>query len=115
MRKVDDGGKKRRRKTREISFLVATNVIASWLPKRRPAGTPHARAKIWNIQNLGKIGNIMYKNCKCPSDPYKLCKLSFERREHALFASMKVCFAHIHHYYYGQHCPQHEKFVSPCV
>ena len=26
-------------------FIVATNVIASWPPERRPTGTPHARAK----------------------------------------------------------------------
>ena len=26
-------------------FLVATNVVASWPPERRPTGTPHARAK----------------------------------------------------------------------
>ena len=44
MRKVDDGGKKERKKI--MSFLVATNVVASWPPERRPTGTPHARAKI---------------------------------------------------------------------
>ena len=28
-----------------MTFIVATNVIASRPPKRRPTGTPHARAK----------------------------------------------------------------------
>ena len=28
-----------------MSFLVATNVVASRPPERRPTGTPHARAK----------------------------------------------------------------------
>ena len=30
-----------------MSFLVATNIVASRLPDRRPTGTPHARAKNW--------------------------------------------------------------------
>ena len=30
-------------------FIVATNVVASRPPKRRPTGTPHARAKILSI------------------------------------------------------------------
>ena len=38
MRKVDDGKKR-------MLFLVATNVVASWPPERRPTGTPHAHAK----------------------------------------------------------------------
>ena len=29
-----------------MTFIVATNVVASWPPERRPSGTPHARAKI---------------------------------------------------------------------
>ena len=29
-----------------MSFLVATNVVASRPPERRPTGTPHARANI---------------------------------------------------------------------
>ena len=29
-----------------MSFLVATNIVASRAPKRWPTGTPHARAKI---------------------------------------------------------------------
>ena len=54
MRKVDDGKKekKRKKKTEKImSFLVATNVVASRPPERRPperrpTGTPHARANL---------------------------------------------------------------------
>ena len=43
MRKVDDGEKKEKKKKEKkkiMTFIVATNVIAS-----RPTGTPHARAK----------------------------------------------------------------------
>ena len=48
MRKVDDGKRRRKKKKKEktMSFIVATNVVASWLPIRRPTGTPHARAKM---------------------------------------------------------------------
>ena len=28
-----------------MTFLVATNVVASWPPERQPTGMPHARAK----------------------------------------------------------------------
>ena len=46
MRKVDDGEKKKRKKERKkiMTFIVATNVVASRPPERRPTGTPHARA-----------------------------------------------------------------------
>ena len=43
MRKVDDG-KRKKRKEKIMSFLVATNVVASRPPERRPTGTPHAYA-----------------------------------------------------------------------
>ena len=52
MRKVDDGEEKKRKKRKRkekrnkiMTFIVATNVIASRPPERRPTGTPHARAK----------------------------------------------------------------------
>ena len=47
MRKVDDGEKKRKKKKKKkiMTFIVATNVIASRPPERRPTGTPHAHAK----------------------------------------------------------------------
>ena len=48
MRKVVYG-KKEKEKDKIMSFLVATNVVASWPPKRRPTGKPHARAKIPKI------------------------------------------------------------------
>ena len=32
-----------------MSFLVATNVVASRPPESRPTGTPHARAKITKL------------------------------------------------------------------
>ena len=41
MRKVDDGEEKKEKEKKKkiMTFIVATNVIAS-----RPTGTPHARA-----------------------------------------------------------------------
>jgi len=50
MRKVDDGEK---RKKKIMTFIVATNVIASRPPERRPTGTPHARAKNIVISDIG--------------------------------------------------------------
>ena len=47
MRKVDDGEEKKKKKRKEkkiMTFIVATNVIASRPPERRPTGTAHARA-----------------------------------------------------------------------
>ena len=45
MRKVDDGEKKEKKEKKKImTFIVATNVVASRPPERRPTGTPHARA-----------------------------------------------------------------------
>ena len=37
-----------------MTFIVATNVIASRPPERRPTGTPHARAK--SQPNLAEVG-----------------------------------------------------------
>ena len=40
-----------------MSFILATNVVASQPPERRPTGTPHARAKSpalvhqWTVQS----------------------------------------------------------------
>ena len=47
MRKVDD--RKRKRKEIIMSFLVATNVIASWPTEQRPTGTTHEQVtnKVW--------------------------------------------------------------------
>ena len=48
MRKVDDGEEKKRNKKKKekiLTFIVATNVIASRLPERQPTGMPYARAK----------------------------------------------------------------------
>ena len=36
--------KSKRRKEKIMLFLVATNLVASRPPERRPTGTPHARA-----------------------------------------------------------------------
>ena len=42
MRKVDDREKKKEKKI--MSFIVATNIVASRPPERRPIGTPTAHA-----------------------------------------------------------------------
>ena len=44
MRKVDDG-EKEKRKGKIMSFIVATNGVASQLPKHQPTGTPTACPK----------------------------------------------------------------------
>ena len=44
MRKVDDVEKRKKKREKIMTFIVATNVIASRPPERRPTGTPHARA-----------------------------------------------------------------------
>ena len=49
MRKVDDG-KRKKKKEKIMSFLVATNVVASRLPERRPTGTPYARANCHTLR-----------------------------------------------------------------
>ena len=45
MRKVDNGEEKKKEK-KIMTFIVATKVIASRPPERRPTGTPHARANL---------------------------------------------------------------------
>ena len=40
-----------------MTFIVATNVVASRPPEHRPTGTPHARAKI--------VKDILYIRVKC--------------------------------------------------
>ena len=51
MRKVDDGAEKKKEKKKKkiMTFIVATNVIASRPPERQPTGTLHARAKSLNM------------------------------------------------------------------
>ena len=66
MRKVEDGEEKKR-KEKIITFIVATNVIASRPHERQPTGTPDTRAnkifmwgggaKLWrNITEGGEMG-----------------------------------------------------------
>jgi len=40
-----------------MTFIVATNVIASQPPERRPTGTPHARANYWKYPKV-QLANI---------------------------------------------------------
>ena len=66
MRKVDDGEEKRKKKEKRkrkekiMTFIVATNVIASRPPERRPTGTPHARA---NTSQLGAKNLLLRLSC----------------------------------------------------
>ena len=48
MRK-DHSKKKNRKKSKIMTFIVATNVIASGPPQRRPTGTPTARATCYML------------------------------------------------------------------
>ena len=59
MRKVDDGEKKKKKKRKKkiMTFIVATNVIASRPPERRPTGTPTARV---NCQICVIIDNFYF-------------------------------------------------------
>ena len=44
-----------------MSFLVATNVVASRPPERWPTGTPHARAnwvKVWVLFEAGMLDRV---------------------------------------------------------
>ena len=69
MRKVDDGEKrKKKRKEKIMTFIVATNVVASRPPERRPTGTPHARANSevgskYVMSNFAQ--NYVSNNCIC--------------------------------------------------
>ena len=46
MRKVDEGGKTGKTRRKLMSFIVATNVVASGPLERRPTGTLTVRGKI---------------------------------------------------------------------
>ena len=48
MRKVDDREKKEKEK--RMSFIVATNIVASWPPELRLTGTPVARTNCIKTQ-----------------------------------------------------------------
>ena len=60
MRKGDDGEEKKTgKKEKKIkTFLVATNVVASRPPDRRPTATPTARAKNHNKDIICLAGGI---------------------------------------------------------
>ena len=57
MRKVDNGEKKK--KSKIISFIVATNVVASRPPECRPTGTPTACAKNVVTHQRGSKGLLL--------------------------------------------------------
>ena len=52
--------KKRKEKKKIMSFILATNVVASQPPKQRPTGTPHARAKIRRLQSVTIINWVIF-------------------------------------------------------
>ena len=51
-----------------MTFIVATNVIASRPPERRPTGTPHARAKIITERHQFEYNHIIFIIQKVPKD-----------------------------------------------
>ena len=59
MWKVDDGEKKKK----IMSFLVATNIVASRPPVRRLTGTPHARAN-WTISKACVCVFVLVSVCQ---------------------------------------------------
>ena len=72
MRKVDDGEKKKKKKKKKkrkkiMTFIVATNVIASRPPERRPTGTPHARANMSKSDReiVVELGNLVPSRIFC--------------------------------------------------
>ena len=63
MRKVDDGEKKKRKEKKKekiITFIVATNVVATRPPERRPTGTPHAHANIFIYKRKLKVTSASF-------------------------------------------------------
>ena len=70
MRKVDDGEEKKKRKKKKkkkekiMTFIVATNVIASRPPERRSTGTPHARANYKQISTQWTINGPLPTHAK---------------------------------------------------
>ena len=53
MRKSRDGEWKKIENI--MTFIVATNVIASRLPERRPTGTPHTRANTGHLTDASAL------------------------------------------------------------
>ena len=62
MRKVNDGekikGKRKEKKKKRMSFLVATNIAASRPPKRYQTGTPAAHANIVFIKGWNQFQQV---------------------------------------------------------
>ena len=68
MRKGSDGEEKRKKKEKIMTFLEATNVVASRPPKRRPTGTPTARANLLKLLHLTYFPKTI---------SYELCNLTY--------------------------------------
>ena len=66
LRKVEDGEEKK-----IMAELVATNVVSSWSPERRPTGTPTARANYWtaafNCQQNMSVERLKLSPCLKPN------------------------------------------------
>ena len=74
-------------------FLVATNVVASRPPERRPTGTPHARAKIHiNISKIKSTNQKLDQQIKGQSNrknvrlPYQMLDKQIKCRTNRLNA-----------------------------
>ena len=59
-----------------MMFLLATNVVASRPPKRRPTGTPHARANERYKQRKKNSKHFVHKPQKSPQNKKK-CGVMF--------------------------------------
>ena len=85
MRKGHYGEKKWKKIKKIMMFIVATNVVASRPPERRPTRTPHARANRFNwchvVQNLDvqstPCKSLHMSECLCVVYLASLCFVFF--------------------------------------
>ena len=70
MRKGDDGEKKKKGKKENQDIFVATNVVASRPPERRPTATPTARANMYCV-----FGSILLLYNRCYKEPLTSVKV----------------------------------------
>ena len=66
-----------------MTFIVATNVIASRPPEHRPTGTPHACAKITNKYDQNALKHVKMKDIKMtPHTPTLDILLGYKDTDH---------------------------------
>ena len=62
---TEKNGKKEKKENKIMTFLVASNVIASRPPERRPTGTLTARAKCGGGPNMPLFTHNHYISIRC--------------------------------------------------